>query len=266
MKAANLKSTINLTFDGQIFNLLFDEEAEILVLEIRNNVKYNASYAAFDLKKNKFINKKIQPTERWWTSMLAVKKGNLVLYQYHDQQNPDLKDIFALDLKKGRQQWLHSQLQLRKTGKDSLLVSKTEGDQILHLQIDLTSGKALPVKDSEFIIEKDKKNIEQPFHYQENSDYFATVSKFLKSNFQIEPVQAIDYLEFKHYIIISYYETMAEEGMLKNSLMVLDEEGKSLLKETISTKMKVIGMESFVIINRQLIMIKDKSTLKGYKL
>lgn len=266
MKAANLKPFLHLSFDGQIFNLLFDEKNDVLAFEIRNNAKYNASYAAFDLKKNKFINKKIQPLESWWTSMLALKNGQLILYQYHDQQNPDLKDIFALDIKKGKQQWIHSQLQLQKVGDDSLFVIKTEGEQVISLQIDLQSGKISQADNFASIEGKDKNQIQSPFHYHENTEYFATVREFLKGNYNIEPVQAIDYLEIDQYIIISYYEINADNNGLENSLLVLDDEGNLLMHEKISANLKGIGMDTFVIINRLLIMIKDKSTLKGYKL
>lgn len=266
MKAANPRPTINISFDGQIFNLLYDEEHDVLAIEIRNNAKYNASYAAFDLKKSKFINKKIQPLERWWTSMLTLKRGKLILYQYHDQQNPDLKDIFALDIKKGKQQWLHSQLHLKSIEENRLLVIKTEGDKFIPLQIDIISGQLEPNQDPVIENEKIKKNILQPFHYRENSDYFATVSNFLQNKFNIEPVQAIDYLEFERYIIISYYEKIEEKGGLLNSIMVLQEDGSLLLQDTLAGNLEGMGMETFVIINRQLIMIKDKTTLKGYKL
>jgi len=264
MKNAKIKTIIDLQFDGQIFNLLCDNEAGVLALEIRNNAKYNASYAAFDLKKNKFINKKIQPAERWWTSMLSVNKESLILYQYHDQQSPDVKDIFALDLKKGKQLWLHHQVILQNVENEKLTVLRQNDDNIENMIITLPEGKLKPFSDD--VVQQKIDKIEQPQHYKENSEYFDTVSKFVNKKYNISPIKAVDYLEVKEFIIISYYLLTNEGKSLNNELLVLNEQGEILLKEKLAKDLKGIGMDTFVIINGLLIMIKDKNTLKGYKL
>lgn len=266
MKDIKIKATIDLQFDGQIFNLLCDNEAEVLALEIRNNVKYNASYAAFDLKKNKFINKKIQPAERWWTSMLSVNKESLILYQYHDQQSPDIKDIFALDLKKGKQLWLHHQLILQNVENEKLRVLRQINDSIDEMVISLPNGKLQPSPSSVLPQKKNDNKIEQPQHYKDSSEHFNTVSEFLSKRFNISPIKALDYLEVNDFIIISYYQLTSEGKNLNNDLLVLNKQGKILLKEKLASNLKGIGMDTFVIINGLLIMIKDKNTLKGYKL
>lgn len=108
------------------------------------------------------------------------------------------------------------------------------------------------------------KGLTIPLHYGEESSHFNAVKEFMKKYDGSEIVSAVDYLEYRSVIIISYY--LRNVDKLENFLLVMDKGGNRKLAQLLGEKLEGIGLETFFCLGQFLITIKDKNELLIYEL
>ncbi len=74
----------------------------------------------------------------------------------------------------------------------------------------------------------------------------------------------IDYAECKNLLLISYY--IYVESELANYLAIFDSQGQVVLHQAMALRVEGLGLDTFFILNNQLIFVKDKTQLQGYEL
>ena len=100
-----------------------------------------------------------------------------------------------------------------------------------------------------------------PIIYYEESESFKSISKFLSRN-KINPIKAIEYLEWEDKVVMSYYEK--QNNVLGRYVYVMNQEGQMLLKEKIDQQMKGVVFQSFFTLQNLLIFVKERVELKIY--
>ncbi len=103
-----------------------------------------------------------------------------------------------------------------------------------------------------------------PTQYLKESNYFATIAKFLSQTLDKEPVHFVEYLENSGLIFISTYVSVGNE--LQNYLLVFDADGNMRLQEKIGNALKGLGLETFFLLAGHLFYVKNKVELVTYRI
>jgi hypothetical protein len=255
-------------FQGVIWKLHIDLKTESVAIEVRDAETWNTSFAWAELSSSKMLWQDFSLEENWWLGLIGVYDSVMLFHTFKDEKRPEPSGILALDAQTQTQLWELKNYQLHDWQENHLVGQYRKGlqDFEYHL-LDLHTGKIKnesSLDDAQKIIKPKESSFLYPQQYREGTDYFETVSQFLKQVSQHKIVQAVDYLEFKKYIIINYF--FQKEENIQNNLLILDSNVRILLHEVLITQTKGISLDSFFIFKNYLFFIKNKSQLEIFQL
>jgi len=254
-------------FSGQIWNLALDDGNGWLVAEIRDADTRRVSFSTIDLQKNALLWKDLSPDPTWWMGLVGVYNGVLLLHRYADSQRPETSGILAIDVATESTRWKHTDWAFLHTDGHSVALHQTGADQLpVYQKVDIHSGEVISAGPMPPVLEplRPPSNVRYPWHYTEESPYFQPIALFLGRQLGINPVKAFDYAEFQGLIVVSYY-LCEPHSPLTNRIVVLDEQAKVLLHETIATQLTGIGLDTFFIRKSSLIWVREKKELLSYR-
>jgi hypothetical protein len=247
-------------FEGTIWNIVSSSENTSMFIEIRDEQRKQVHFSGIDLSSRKLIVDHLTFEEPWWISLADVSEGLLLLKVYTDINNPDKKAILAYDLNKRSIGWWKNNFSMSFVSEGRVFGSET-GLGMKFLVLDLLSGE--PSSNQAVPPPKQNFQVIKPLQYHQETSHFDTMKSFLQKKYQMVPESVIEYLEYAHHIIVSFY---AREVSLVNFLIVMDESGEELLIEKIGEELKGIGSDTFFILEGFLIFVKNRSALVSYKL
>ncbi len=242
------------TFDGLIFKVLPDKMLSLIALEVRHAETKEASFAVVDYKKNQALFHGLGLEENWWVGLTAFYEGKLFFHLFEGKEYPQPTGLLVANAFEQSLLWEKKGVYLEKVSKQGALVSLLKKEERTSLLLDTESGDELKQKDfTDF--DSDEEEIIFPFQYAEGSDYFNMIAQFLKQKLKVAIHHRVDYLEYKNYIIISYWEQK------KNCLVILDEKGELLFYDLLQENAGNQSEETFFLINNYSISIKHKHTI-----
>ncbi len=254
-----------------MWKLIPARNGKAIALEIRNQDSFEVRYASIDLVRYQLIFDDLTFEDSWWTSIFLLHGNLLVFYAYPDSQNPEVKKFFAVDLPTRKIIWQSDSFVVVDAAEGKLYGYTRHGDVKDFQEIDIYKNTAKAISEESILVTANKRDItvkhEQiayPFLYAEDSPHFPVVFNYIAQNLHVHPVKGCEYLEFRHYIIISYY--FYESKNLVNYLLIIDKNGTLLHHEKINECLSGIGSDTFFIINQQLIFIKEKNQIVSYEL
>lgn len=214
-------------FKYNIWKIHAFKESSLLVLEIRNQEVLQVSF--FVIEELGRISDEIILDESWWISVAQLVDQKIIFYTFDADNNPEVKGYITYDLRTEK---------------------IAQEDKGFSLQEDLISNQ--------------NNTLEIPFHYPAGSDYFNTVSGFIKSKFDDNCVKGVDYFEKEGLIFMSYFK---EEGKhLINRLLVINSSQEIMLNEKLGDFDKGITDNTFFLFNNKLIFVKGVSEIFIYQL
>ncbi|OJJ17424.1 hypothetical protein BKI52_26490 [marine bacterium AO1-C] len=251
---------------GKIWKIIADQSDPLLVVQVRDGDAYQTSFAAIEPQKQAIIWQNFTLEENWWVGMSAMYQRILLLHTYPDTQKPQPQGLIALDVVSQEVLWQTKEFNFYEVVNNKIVVtsSTTSGD--FYLTIDIKTGKVLErfqELSTGLTRKNENKSMIFPFHYQDEMAYFQTVAVFLKKKFNLQIVQAVDYLEYDNFIIISYFYDNA--GDLMNNLLVLDQNGQVLFHQNIEKQLTGIGLDTFFVFKNELFFVKHKTLLQSLK-
>ncbi|MBL3656213.1 DUF4905 domain-containing protein [Fulvivirga sediminis] len=245
-------------FKGKVWNIISSSEQSLLI-EVRYPDQFLVEYSLLDINRGDFIFEGLSFEENWWISAAHIYNDNALFYTYGGKDNPDYKDFFSYSVSAEKVIWTKEDVRLLKAV-DEVLLFEMKGKEE-QLALSLVSGNEVSQ-----IVEDEYRNksIIQPFYYQQNSEHFETVHKFIRKKWQIEAEKGVHYFENENFVIISYY--YAENKGLTNNLVVMDRRGNPLMQEVIGKDLPGIADDTFFIHDDNLIFVKESSELFIYQL
>lgn len=220
------------TFEGKVWNVTEMAQKGLLILEIRDESKREASFSAFQFKKRSFLWENLMVEEPWWVSVAGSSGSELIFQVYDDMQNPEHKTFLALNSETKEVVWKKKEVSFEK------------------LEIESDAGKI--------------SRASHPFQYLEGNAYFETIKKFLQKTCGKTIVMGAEYLEADGIVCISYY--VMEPSGLANYLLVVSENGDVLLKEELGRHLKGLGVETFFILQGYLFFVRNKREFISYQI
>jgi hypothetical protein len=175
---------------------------KLLIVEIRDETKRQVSFSALNYHSNSLLWENFQFAESWWVSLLAAHKSIVLVQHYINQDNPDDTGIIALDINGPEVVWEKLNFSFSGFLNDDI-IGVSVGNEPTAMQLELASGKVLD-QNLKFDSPTDEiSDAVRPFQYQEGTDYFKTVQKFLAENFSVNAEHTVEYLEHDGLIVIS---------------------------------------------------------------
>lgn len=256
-----------------IWRMVSNETGEKWVIELRDITDHKVLYTIMEIKDTETFKQDLLIENAWWTGITAFQGDKLVVHQFEDSENPEMKGFYIWDIKDRKVIWSSENFVFVKLYNDEIYgYEKTSENREINKIISLTDQHVKIVEQNQFeqivqqITEIQEKNkaITYPFYYPENHAYFATVVGFLQQLLNIHAVKGCEYIEFSKAIIISYY--IIEDKLLVNYLLVINHQQEVQLHERIGSHEEGIGTDTFFIVKNRLIFIKEKYHLISYAL
>jgi hypothetical protein len=186
---------------------------------------------------------------------------------FADPQKPETKGIIGVDIASGKVVWQHLQLSFVRISREGIIAMHSQETEPVFQLLAPGTGEALTLPEAGNL-DSLPYPIQPPYlypvHYTQENKYFSSIVLFIKQMLGAEPQKAVDYAEFQHLIIISYY--IYEHKNLSNYLLVLDKGGNVLLHELVASQLPGVGLDTFFIVDHYLIVVKDKKELNAYEL
>jgi hypothetical protein len=247
-------------FPGTIWATLAVPEKDILIIEVRDDIKFEVQFSAFDFRNNQFLWEGITLKESWWIGLTAANDSTVLLHTYTNKGNPDHKNLIALNILTGTVRWEIEEFSFFDWD-DSEIVGHLTQDELVRATINIKSGE---LNEKPWMAKTIAERTEpiRPVRYFEGTQHFETVKKFMESRTNYHPTKGIEYLEWKDWIMISLYTD--EEGSLANYLLALDKDGEVLLEVKLGEKLPGLGTDTFFMLSGCLFLIKNKKELVAY--
>ncbi len=209
---------------GLIWKIIPDEKGAYLAIELRHAEHRKTALSVLSLSDNTLLYTIEQLPKPWWLGLVAIENNTIILQGYKESASPEPKGYYIFDLLTG------------------ILLDQKEED-VYHAVSDIKSGAV-----SFF-----------PLLYNEDNAHYKTIVDFLKQHHGYNVCGPLEYLEYEKVVLISFY--IQEDKKMTNILVVLDEEGTIVLKDTLIEGASGVGMATFFICNTKLIYIKNKTSI-----
>ncbi|WP_299456855.1 DUF4905 domain-containing protein [uncultured Microscilla sp.] len=262
-----LPTGLSVALNEQVWKILVDDTVPLLVIQTRNGEAYQTSFTAVDIHQNQVLWQNFTLEESWWLGMAELHAGVLLLYTYPDTQKPQSQGIIAVDVATQQILWQTQKANFSQIIQGQVLTISFEQSTKVYQLLDLKTGEVLE-QFREFesldVLKNENNKAIFPFHYYNEMAYFQTVAIFLKKKFNLQIVQAVDYLEYENFIIISYFH-QSTQG-LANNLLVLNHQNQVLLHQNIAQQLTGIGLDTFFVFEKQVFFVKHKTHLMSLKL
>jgi hypothetical protein len=247
----------SLPFPGVVWSLTAYPPKRIIVIEVRDKAAKRVSFSALNYESKQFLWTDRRLEESWWVNVAGVHKDVILFTIYLDSNNPDKKAVVAYSLNDFRLMWWNNDFSIGSIG--DVVQGFTSKLGLKEQRLDLLTGNVSEME----LPEEIRLPILKPVQYNEGTEYFETIQRFLADRLNFLAVGSFEYLETPSHILISCYERQNE---LANFLFVLSPDGEVLLKEILDSPVQGIGLDTFFVIERSLFFVKNKAELVSYTL
>ncbi len=256
-----LKLVINHIFDGIIWKIIPSHDNRILAIEVRNTELRSVFFSVLHLDFVDFINHNLSIKEPWWVGIEAVSEQHLYVHGYDSLLYAQHKGIFCLDHKKKIENWSLPNHTFIAIENNNLMAKYKNEIQ----KINLINGQIIEIN-PKFDNKNNQISENEILRIFDEDAYFVKLQTFIFGFSGIMPVKLIEYLDFEEYILISFYENLAD-NYLKNYFYILDKNTKiEKLKVILADNVVGVATNSFCILKNKLVLCKDKNTLLIYEI
>lgn len=250
--------TLKFEFKGLVWRILFAVDTPFFLVETRNSETRTASFYVIDLSKKEIVISDLELTEKWWIGVESIKNGCIYFHFYDGVQYSNHKGIVCYDISSKKTIWETKNIAFVGWQNDSI-IGLEKG--ILH-QINAISGEIV-AKNSNYTIENQHPSDIQLLDQED--ERFLKVASYIYRKTTHQAVKHIEYLDYKSYILISYY--ICVDNKFDNHFMLVDSETGFILFETIlDVQSAGIGSDTFSVFNNYLILCQNKKNIHLYAL
>jgi hypothetical protein len=249
----------DISFEGQVWRMVYGPDKETLFLEIRAVNPSVSSFSAIEIDSGKLRWTHAQVDEPRWIAISMVVGHRLILHSYEGMHNPNHKDLYALDTDTGKCVWKHEAMMLLKADENTLEVRPTGEEESRWVEINRGQWVAAPIPTQEGGSRPLAENnpFLWPFHYQQDSDYFHQVKEFVLQKTGWEVVKAVDYAQTDRAIFISCYIYLNE--VLANYLLIFDRQGNEMFRECLGEGLTAPGTDTFFVREEKCFFVKNRN-------
>jgi hypothetical protein len=242
-----------------------DARSNRLAVEVRDPVQRQASFSIVDMSGKGPSLSDIRLKEPWWVSLEYFHWPVFIVKILHNENNPSDHTLLAHDAERNSTRWELEHFEPVFQEGDLLKGYFPDWEtREIHYR-DIMTGEALKTGLDNRVQGSGAglTGLIYPAQYLESDPGYQTVSGFLRSR-GIECCSAIEYTEYRQFVIIGYYAK--EAGGLANYLLVVDHDGDILHKERTGRSLPGIGSETYFIMHDKLVYSPGLTELMSLKL
>lgn len=263
MSTESIVLKFSASFAAKIWKVYPDAFLPYLLVELRNAQEFQTSFALLNVAEAKWQWEDFRLEEPWWLGVYGLHNATILAFTYANNERPEPDNILAFEAFTCQKLWQRPDLRfLAFDGQNSLHAAPKGETEQRHL-LSLKTGETLSRSNVE-------ENITLPYvlqfpqTYREGEAYFEEFEDFFAEHLDIKILQSIDYLEYRDYIIISYF--FNENGKITNNLLILDAKVQILLNENIHSEIQSLSLDTFFVYHNYLIFIRNNIELVIYQI
>lgn len=244
--------------DQPIWRSAVDHSASVLAVECRNPQTKEVSIRAINLSTGKIIR------DQWgiptgWDQNLADLEGNVIyLYEYGKTSIPKYQKLYALDIKSGKLLWEKEEAVFKYAGKEHAEISiLKKNNELQKLIVDNKTGEK--IKKSKISNDKNS-SLVLPFRYEEDNNYYDSLSKYINDITDHDASGAIDYMQSNHLMMLGY-TTQLDHG-LSRFLLITTQNGELKHHEQIDTAIKGVAPAAFFRFHKYLVVFTENTEVE----
>ena len=237
-----------LNFEEQVTQVICDDSANALAIELRDKEKQKLKLLYLDLQTTEqWV---VEDELSWWHQLQACSQGKLILNGFEDPSLPMSKGVFVFDAKSGRKMWEKS---------SAHFLSLSQGDMWMEEQeerifVRLHNGKPAhpPAVDLAQKFEDDFQHAYQACEVVYRlSEEFPSLQNRIEKTFGHQIEEYLDYLKMGAWEIFSYPHKHPEGGW-DQEIRILKNGEVKLARKT-GRQLKGIAWSTFFVWRNYLI-------------
>jgi hypothetical protein len=245
--------TFDFSFDvsGKIWQLSIDENGNQVGIEVRDEEEQELFFLVFDLNVIEVSDYLIVPGADWWTTIIALRSGLLILDKYQDPQDPTKKSLLIFDTK----------TQADPIEIDDFQFIRIDGERIIGTAAsDKSQSREFGLDGLKLDGAGDGKNIaEYPVFAASGSEIFNLSLEYLNQKIEM----GVEYFETNDDIIISYY---VRSGAKFDRRLVVIQNGQEIAHFTQDIGLNGYASGAYFVMKGYLIFISNSNQINGIKI
>lgn len=267
---AKIKKQYSFTNYRQIWRLI-PTDSDKIIIEEREKNKKEVFFNCLNIKTGEIIFNNLQLLDKFWTGIEIVYKDIIFFHNYLKPGLPIHTGIIAFNIESKKIVWKTDDYNYLYIKDDKVYTYKSKFEGREFSILDYRTGKLLEdlgsdPKNINIIRAEESKNPEEIiFPKQINLSFnysFTNIINELKTEKTLADL--LNYIELDNLLFINFHEVLST-GNYRNKIRIIEIDSKKvILEEILDRETKLLLPESFFIINRLVLLIKEKIKLVVY--
>lgn len=251
-----MKNLFSHKFDSKIWKTVFNSDQGLIALELRDNDTQTLSFVIVRVSTGEVLFQD-KNHAKWWASLIGVTSEILLIQEYEDENNPESKRITLFEWGKNIILKEIENVQVESVDQNHLVVSKSGGKPLVY---DIRPLKTI----EQHNIPSNCSDVQYPFIYSVESEYFSYFSRLITIKFNMEPVIACEYLDFDRFLIIGFY--VRSHTGLDQYITIIDKNNRVEFLKKIESELDKPSMETYFLWRQTLIFVSEKHILEAHEI
>lgn len=245
--------TFDFSFDvsGKIWQLAFDESSGQIGIEVRDEKEQELYFLIFDILKIEISDYFHIPAADWWSTIIGLRSGKILLDKYLDPQDPTKKSLVIFDSQGVSELIEIDDFQLSEII-DNAIIGTSASDKSVIKKHELITQISSEINSS-------NPSVGFPVFEAEGSETFVLVTEYLNKELSI----GVEYYEVEECIIFSYY---VRSGAKFDRKLVMIKDGVELVHSIQDKGLSGYASGAFFIMSGYLIFISNSNQINGIKI
>ncbi len=251
-------------FSSQIWRILphMNPLRNEWVVELRDAESKNVALAAIDPVKGALIWQTIGSEIDWWSTLVMVDEDQIYIHCYRYPEIPEATDLQVFSLLNGKLLNTipnHFLVGMPENGKP--MVARRVGESLQYFCLDSNTGALTPFTNTneEWI----GTNYKLPVLQKQDDPHFEAMHDFINSVMEVGPIHSIEYLDFKPYMMFSYY-IYQQDGM-DQYILIVNKNREIVLHDLIIKNVNTTGLSTMILKEDVLVYLKNKNEFSSLK-
>ncbi|HAI74678.1 MAG TPA: hypothetical protein DCM08_00385 [Microscillaceae bacterium] len=251
-----------LFLNGIIWKIFLGDDPKMpMAIEIREEAGHRVTIALAELATQRLLWQACLFEQSWNKQLCGFHQNTLLFQDFSaESQLPVVEGLWAVEASTAAVLWHRAAVQFNHFTDQYVEVKRTTETGWQLEQLDWTNGQAIDSKPPLPVAMPNAK-IQYPTHYPPESIFFSTFETFLSGINGFLKNKPVDYLEYAHFILISYYVQSAEqiEKMEQHLLIVDKNTGQILYKDVLAQNITQLHRDNFLVAKPYLVWLKNKN-------
>ena len=261
-----MQKRFNYKFSSQIWRVIphINPHRYEWILELRDAERKTVELAAIDPVKGELLWQTSDSQIDWWSTLVLVDGDQIFIHGYRYPEVPEATDLQVFSLLDGRYLYTipnYFLVGMPITGQPK--VAKRVGELLNYFNLDSITGELSPLRD---VTDADGwvgANYKLPVMLKKGDLHFNSMQQFIDSLLQTGPLHCIEYLDFKPYMMFSYY--IYKQESMDQYILVVNKNREVVVQELLIAHVKATGLGTMILKEDILVYLKNKNTFSSLK-